>query len=233
MNAQAFWTEMDARIAEYDLLCHPFYQAWSAGKLTREDMREYAADYYHHVAAFPTYLSALHARLEDGELRRALIRNCAEEEGVDGPGGRAHSELWLDFAEGMGADRGAVKTRVPPPEIREMIARFRSVAEKGSLVEALASFYAYESQVPGVAEEKAKGLKNERYGASARTRAYFTVHAYVDIHHAEVWRTLLQQEIEKNPAKADVALKAAETTARMIYEALDGVERLRKVRAAA
>ncbi len=114
-----------------------------------------------------------------------------------------------------------------------MIARFRSVAEKGSLVEALASFYAYESQVPGVAEEKAKGLKNERYGASARTRAYFTVHAYVDIHHAEVWRTLLQQEIEKNPAKAEVALKAAETTARMIYEALDGVERLRKVRAAA
>src|SRR5579871_1028577 len=153
MNVQASWTEMDARIAEYDLLCHPFYQAWSAGRLTREDMREYAADYYHHVAAFPSYLSALHSRLEDGDLRRAILRNCAEEEGVDGPGGRAHSELWLDFAEGMGADREQVKLRKPPQEIQALIAHFRKAASQGSRVEALASFYAYESQVPAVAEE--------------------------------------------------------------------------------
>ncbi|MES2391764.1 MAG: TENA/THI-4 protein, partial [Acidobacteriota bacterium] len=69
--AQAeFWTALEARTARYNLLQHPFYQAWSKGELTRTDLREYAAEYWHHVSAFPTYLSALHSSLPDGELRR-------------------------------------------------------------------------------------------------------------------------------------------------------------------
>ena len=46
MTTTQFFEELDARIAKYDLLCHPFYQAWSAGELTRDDLREYAKDYY-------------------------------------------------------------------------------------------------------------------------------------------------------------------------------------------
>ena len=34
------------------------YEAWSAGELTRDDLREYALDYYEHVRAFPSYLAA-------------------------------------------------------------------------------------------------------------------------------------------------------------------------------
>ena len=62
---------------------------------------------------FPAYLSALHSRLDDGEQRRAVLRNlCGEEiEGV------RISELWLDFAEGMGADRDEVRGREPLPEV--------------------------------------------------------------------------------------------------------------------
>ena len=86
-------------VARYDLLCHPFYQAWSAGKLTRDDLLHYACEYYHHVAAFPTCLSAFHSRLPDGPLRRRVLMNLCGEEIQ----GRPHSELWLDFAEGMGA----------------------------------------------------------------------------------------------------------------------------------
>ena len=85
MELQAFLSALEERIARFDLLCHPYYQAWTAGQLTREDLREYASDYYHHVAAFPAYLSALHSRLDDGELRRAVLRNLCDEE----IGGRA------------------------------------------------------------------------------------------------------------------------------------------------
>jgi pyrroloquinoline-quinone synthase len=105
MDSQLFLRELNERVEKYDLLCHPFYQAWSAGTLTREDLAAYAADYYHHVAAFPAYLSAFHSRLEDGETRRAVLRNLAGEEIA----GRAHSEMWLDFAEGMGAKREVVR----------------------------------------------------------------------------------------------------------------------------
>src|SRR6185369_6531601 len=74
MTTQEFFQQLDARIAEFDLLCHPFYKAWSAGELSRDDLREYARDYYHHVNAFPTYLAELSMRLEESELRRAVMR---------------------------------------------------------------------------------------------------------------------------------------------------------------
>ena len=69
MTDQQFFRELDARVAKYDLLCHPFYKAWSAGELSHEDLRAYALDYYQHVNAFPSYLAALALRLNDG--------NCA------------------------------------------------------------------------------------------------------------------------------------------------------------
>ncbi|HXR23826.1 MAG TPA: iron-containing redox enzyme family protein [Candidatus Binataceae bacterium] len=45
--------------AEMSLLKHPFYQAWAAGTLTADRLRNYAVQYYRHVAAFPRYLSGL------------------------------------------------------------------------------------------------------------------------------------------------------------------------------
>ena len=78
-NIAEFFEQLDARIAKYDLLCHPFYKAWAAGELTRDDLREYAQDYYHHVEAFPSYLAALGLRLEEGDLRRAVLANMCDE----------------------------------------------------------------------------------------------------------------------------------------------------------
>ncbi len=221
-----FVHELDARIARYDLLCHPFYQAWSEGKLTGDDLREYAADYYHHVAAFPTYLSAFHARLEDGELRRNVLRNLADEE-IEG---RAHADMWLDFAEGMGADRAAISSRRPIAEIEQLIAHFRQVANTGSHAEVLATLYAYESQVPRVAKEKAKGLR-ERYGADAKTCSYFTLHQFADAQHSGVWRDELVRELSQNPEAVENALDAGERAAQALWTALDGVQRRRAVAA--
>src|SRR3954447_26891790 len=82
MNQQEFFSQLEARIAKFDLLCHPFYQAWSHGKLTPADLREYAADYYHHGAACPSYLSAFHSPLEDSAMRKPVAKNCADEESI-------------------------------------------------------------------------------------------------------------------------------------------------------
>ena len=57
--------EIDVDIAQKHLLKHPFYLAWARGELTREALTDYARQYYHHVAAFPTYLSAVHANCDD------------------------------------------------------------------------------------------------------------------------------------------------------------------------
>lgn len=224
-DSQQFWTELHARVATFDLLAHPFYQAWSAGQLSAQDLRHYAADYYPHVAAFPTYLSALHSRLPDGELRRAVLRNLAEEE-IEG---RAHSELWLDFAEGMGADREQVRCREALDEVSGLLATFRDIANNATTPECLAAFYAYESQVPRVAEAKWQGLERH-YGADARTGGYFRLHRTADIRHAGVWRTLLTAALEKDSRFAAAALSAAERAAAALWKALDGIERERQAR---
>ena len=121
MNFSEFSRELDARIAKYDLLQHPFYQAWTAGELDREDLREYAVDYYEHVRAFPTYLAALALRLEDGSLRRAVLANLNEELGRDRnarPVLPEHAQLWMyrAWAEYMDApDWPALRARHGEP----------------------------------------------------------------------------------------------------------------------
>ncbi len=154
-----------------------------AGTLRAEDLRRYSEEYYHQVAAFPTYLSALHSRLSDGELRRTVLRNLSEEEIEGAP----HSELWLDFAEGMGAQRETVREATPSASTKELVGTFRSIAAERAPLAALAAFYAYESQVARIAGLwKAQGLEG-KYGADAKTYSYFTLHSTWDVHHFRVW----------------------------------------------
>jgi len=234
MDTVEFFEQLDARIAKYDLLCHPFYKAWSAGELTRKDLRQYAQDYYHHVEAFPSYLAALGLRLEEGELRRSVLANMCDEKGVEGRPGKdsvPHSELWLDFAEGMGSSRN-LEWHTPAPEIRQLIRHFRQVASEGSTEEALAAFYAYESQVPHIAKEKERGLL-QSYGADDKTCGYFSLHATADVYHSKVWHKQLENRIASHPETADAALDAAENAACMLWKALDGIDARRTAKAAA
>jgi pyrroloquinoline-quinone synthase len=227
MHFETFWQELERRIAPYDLLCHPFYQVWAAGKLTHDDLRSYAVQYYPHVAAFPDYLKTLAERLPQGPTRNAIQMNRADELGEGSPDGRSHADLWLDFAEGMGAQRTSAKVAAAIPEIQSLMSHFCRVAEDGETAEALAAFYAYESQVPRVAREKARGLK-QMYGADEQTCRYFTLHTTADVHHAQVWRELVERQLATASADAvERTLQAAEDTARLLWRALDGIERER------
>lgn len=219
MNFAAWWDQFEQAVAKYDLLCHPFYVAWSNGELTRTEIANYAANYYHHVNAFPQYLEKLEARLGSDELKKTVEHNRRGENG--------HGDLWLDFAEGMGADRNCVRSEKPISEIDNVVSSFSEMSENGTPAEALAMYYAYESQVPRVAEFKEKGLF-DFYGADKKTAFYFTVHKTADLEHADSWRESIETQLTKQPELADKVLAAGEKSARVLWEALDGIERARK-----
>jgi len=229
MDSTPFSQELDARIAKYDLLCHPFYKAWSAGELSRDDLREYACQYYHHVAAFPTYLAQFAVRLDDSELRQAVLANMADEKGLRA-GETPHAELWLDFAEGVGASRD-LRRHQPVGEVRDLIALFHQIASEGTPEEALAAFYEYESQIPRLAAAKARGLR-DMYAADEKTCGYFALHTTADLYHAQVWRQQLENCVESNPGATQKALDAAEAAAKALWRALDGIETARMASAA-
>src|ERR1700746_383527 len=85
--------KLDAAIAEKNLLKHPFYQDWQAGKLSREARQLYAAQYYPHVEAVPKRLRGLAAPTE-GPLQGLIRVNLAEHESPTA----SHPKLWRDFA---------------------------------------------------------------------------------------------------------------------------------------
>jgi pyrroloquinoline-quinone synthase len=209
-------TRIDDVVSEQHLLKHPFYTAWSEGRLTTSALRGYAAQYYKHVASFPRYLSAIHAQTPDLETRQYLLENLIDEE----RGAENHPELWLRFAEGIGTTREAVRGAAPLPETSACDVTYREISSARGPVAGLAALYAYESMVPAVSESKIDGLKRHYGIDDAETLRFFSVHVEVDEWHAEVARTLL----DKAPAsEQDGAVGAARDALGALNGLLDGV----------
>lgn len=181
---------IDREVAERHLLKHPFYLAWTRGELSKEALSDYAGQYYHHVAAFPTYLSTVHAKCDDQPTRRELLDNLIDEEA----GSPNHPALWLQFAEGLGLTAADVQSAEKCAETENLIGTFRSVCA-GSTAEGLSALYAYESQIPAICESKIDGLKKHYGFNDPKHYQYFSVHIEADLEHAEAERKMLRQHV--------------------------------------
>ena len=179
--------EIDNDIAEKHLLKHPFYLAWARGELSKEALTDYSQQYYHHVAAFPTYLSAVHSNCEDQAIRKQVLNNLIDEEA----GSPNHPELWKKFAGGLGVEEAELAQTGKQPETENLINTFRSVCSQGSTAEGLAALYAYESQIPAICESKIDGLKKHYGFTKPEHYQYFTVHIEADRAHSAAEREML------------------------------------------
>ena len=210
---------IDSKVAERAMLKHPFYQAWTEGRLPLETLRDYSRQYFHHVEAFPRAVSAVHSSCPDRDGRRMLAENLAEEEGVE-TGKQDHATLWLMFACGLGESEDAVRAQQLNPETQALIETFRKLSRR-SYASGLGALYAYESQFPGVASAKIEGLI-DRYGISDEpTLRFFRVHEYADVEHSSVCRALLDRLPEDEKAEA---VAAGEELAGALWNFLSGVE---------
>jgi pyrroloquinoline-quinone synthase len=207
---------IDAVVARRHVLNHPFYQAWSRGELTMAALQDYARQYYHHVAAFPTYLSAVHAQVDDPAVRQVILANLVDEEGRD----PTHPELWLRFAEGLGVAREDVRNTSHWAETDALISAFRGACHDGPPTDGLAALYAYECQQPAVAASKIDGLR-QHYGVDdPRTLEYFSVHHEADVAHSADERALLAELL---PAEDVSAAAAADTALAALWDLLSAV----------
>jgi pyrroloquinoline-quinone synthase len=210
---------IDGKVEARAMLAHPFYQAWTEGRLPLDSLRFYARQYFHHVEAFPRAVSAVHSACPDREGRRMLAENLAEEEGVE-EGKQDHATLWLMFACGLGETETNVRNQAVNGETQALIDTFRKLSRQ-SYAAGLGALYAYESQFPGVAKAKIEGLI-DRYGiADEPTLRFFRVHESADVEHSSVCRKLLDGLPEGQRAEA---IAAAEELAGALWNFLSGVE---------
>jgi len=194
---------IDKDISEKHLLKHPFYVAWVRGELSKEALTDYSRQYYHHVAAFPTYLSAVHAKCDHQSTRKELLKNLIDEEA----GSPNHPDLWKKFASGLGVEDAELERTEKESETKNLIETFRSVCGQGSIAEGLAALYAYESQIPSICESKVDGLQKHYGFSNPEHYEYFSVHLEADREHSAAEREMLSRHLDAHnfgPVKVSV-----------------------------
>lgn len=219
-----FLTRLDAAVAQYSVLDHPFYQAWNAGTLTNAQLQEYAKQYYHFERNFPRYVSNVHANTNDIAIRQQLLLNLQEEE----QGESNHPELWLRFSEALGCDRMDVSHAAPYKETTAMEETFIELTRHGSTLQGIAALYGYESQVPEVSRTKIDGLR-KYYGVTTNDGlAFFRVHEEADQLHRQSERDILASLVTSADDE-NRAIAAATAAAKAYYHMLTGVVRVNHI----
>lgn len=215
------WQAIDMVIDKNSLLKSKFYQAWSKGELTKEDLQHYAGQYYALESTFPRLLSSVHANCEDPSVRQGILENLIDEE----RGNENHRELWLRFAEGLGLDREEVINAKRDEATQECVDQLMALAKDANPAVGLSALYAYESQFPAVSQSKIDGLKSFYGIDDERTLSFFNVHKEADVWHSEEERKM----IEKLGADQETVHKAAEKSTKALLHFLDGVDKVTRL----
>jgi pyrroloquinoline-quinone synthase len=206
---------IDALIEKHHLLKHPFYRAWTEGKLSKESLGLYAKQYYQHVRAFPENLKSFEARTT-GSIRKVVKENLDEELYPAAP----HPVLWRQFARSLGVTDKALDSVQPLPGIAALLDTFDEVAAQGTVAQAIAAFYVYEAQVPEIATQKISGLRRFYDITDPQALAYFAVHEEADVRHRAAWREWLTSQKDVDEV---AVLCTAERGLKALWGALDAV----------
>jgi pyrroloquinoline-quinone synthase len=197
------WDRIENARSDWDVLTHPFYERWSAGELTIEELGRYSGQYRHAVGAIASMSVAAAASAPD---RPELARHAAEELG--------HVRLWDGFVAAVG---GAVDAE-PTPETADCVGAWTRDRE---LLPTLAKLYAIESGQPPISRTKREGLRDFYGIEDGAGTAYFAVHESRDGEHAAEVRGLIEELARDSDANELVASAAAAFKAN--WRLLDGV----------
>jgi pyrroloquinoline-quinone synthase len=199
------WEMIEQARERWNVLEHPFYQRWSAGELTDEELAAYSGQYRHATAAIAR-LSASVAESAPAAERAALSRHAAEE--------ADHVGLWDGFVDAVGGDSSAA----PTPETRECVAAW--TAEDNRLSQ-LVRLYAIESGQPQISRTKREGLAAHYGIGDGSGNEYFRLHEKADVHHAAEGRSLIEAHLAG--ADPDALAAAAEEAFKANWRLLDGI----------
>ncbi len=188
-----FKQALDSKIADYNLLNHPFYQAWSAGELPVEALRSYAREYGTFISTVPIGWEAL----GDTEIAAEEIE---------------HIDLWADFAAGL--DTAVTEAQIP--QVKALMETAHELFSEPTT--ALGALYAFEVQQPATAQSKLAGLK-AFYQLPESVKPYFVTHSHNE-HEAE--KLLAHIGALPSDSHATV-VQACEQMSAALWDALTGI----------
>lgn len=197
------WDRIEGARERWNVLRHPFYQRWTAGALSADELATYSGQYRHAVEAIAE-VSEQAALAADAHPE--LRAHAAEE--------REHVVLWDDFVSATGGDVGAD----PTPETAECVGAWSA---DGDLLSKLVTLYAIETAQPEISRVKREGLVSSYGFSDGAGTEYFEVHERRDAEHAAQARELIAQLAGE--ADEDRLAAVAEGAYRANWRLLDGV----------
>jgi len=169
--------EIDRIIEERSLLKHPFYQAWSDGKLTRESLAGYSKEYYQLVKAVPIFMTQLMDYVPSSMYNELDFHQQEE---------FSHISMWERFASGLGVSRNDLLNHDGLYKTNHAISGMHTLMS--SFVSGSTAMYALEKEIPKISQTKLEGLA-EFYGLTSEdVTKYFKEHMEADIRHTASWK---------------------------------------------
>jgi pyrroloquinoline-quinone synthase len=190
---------IDSAIEARSLLKHSFYQMWSEGKLTIDQLQGYSKEYFQLVKAIPGFVENI-SLTADQPFKGEITNNAKEE--------FQHIEPWIKFAGELGVSRRELESYEGASKTVNAVAAVRKLANS-TFEEAVSAMYAYEAELPRISRSKIEGLKKFYGMDSADATKYFEIHEEADVRHTQVWREILQKiPAAKHQAAYDAAVES-------------------------
>jgi pyrroloquinoline-quinone synthase len=207
-----FFSRLEDIRSRSNVLEHSFYQRWSAGELTVDELAYYAGEYDQAVRGLAEAVVSTSDATDDPGIRSALHQHAVEED--------SHIALWESFANAVGTPSSQLDhaDRAESSECRNVWAN----AGSEGLLPGLVTLYAIESGQSEISQTKLDGLRNFYGFADGPATEYFELHAELDKEHSAHSRKLIEKKLED--ADIDQLLAAADRAFAANWKLLDGVE---------
>jgi pyrroloquinoline quinone (PQQ) biosynthesis protein C len=161
---------------------HPLFRLLVAGRLARHEERAVGLDVYHVTAAFPRFLAAVAARIEDGARRAPFVENlCCEQGGANGD--LAHLISYTRYLQGLGIPAQTIEQSRPSIAALAYIRSLFDLCAHQRLAEAVAALAVIEDIVARVSPTLV-AYARARTG-NAEAGEHFALHEQLDRAHAE------------------------------------------------
>ncbi len=178
---------------KHRLLDHPFYQSWTKGEITLDQLAKYHSSYNEFIELMPKYWQKIITSFnEESNFAKSVVDDET-----------AHIALWQTW-----------KDKLPKtdsfPRMSDVINELDSMSNS----ELLGAIHAFEMQQPEVAETKKEGLMCH-YGYEAAELKYFDEHMDEEAHIA------FGRQIAKRHANETEFNNGFNRGAELFYNALD------------
>jgi pyrroloquinoline quinone (PQQ) biosynthesis protein C len=210
--ADAFSRQLLEAARPWELDRNPFLQALSRGEAGRDSIRTWACTMAAGAIRFPRVICSVLALCDDDAIRRTLLGNLLEEEGVTAfvPGQgvtveprKTHADMARRMARACGATDAELDA-TPPPASHW----FSQALARGRWLGCLAFFaVGYEANVPATCRLAMTALQTH-YGIDGAELVFLSEHMEADERHGIEMAELLSRIAQSDDARAE-ALEGA------------------------